>query len=626
MLTAGAATLERESLVAQLRADLAPFPGRAALTWRIALLCSIVAAAGMLFAIPEVAISCYLVIFLMKPDAVANIGTALGLIVLVTLIVALVVFIIQFTIELPILRMATVAFASFLFLYIGAASQLGEIGGIVALIIAFVLTLIDMAPVGAAVDFGLRYAWYLAAMPMALMAVFNLFLGMSPVRLLRQTLLTRLATATEAIDAGNPRGHRALLDLLRADNAALEQQAGFVRLLALTGRPAASQIAADVRASYRLMLAVSALPDTLAEGRRSALASSIRATARALQAGESPSRHTFEEGGEDATEREIFATLNILAGAPEDPVLAAPKTSFFFPDALTNPAYQRFALKTTAAAMICYLVYAGINWQGIHTAMVTCYVAALGSTGETVHKLFLRIGGCLIGAAMGVASILFVIPYIDNVGGLMALVFGGVLVGAWVSTGPERLSYAGVQIALAFLLTILQGFGPSTSVDAAWDRIIGILFGNLVIYLIFTQLWSASIERTVRDHLGAALAGLYRLAALAAERRGGAVPDAALVESELGKAAEALDLFRFEPAAIRARPELEAALGRWREEMTTLAREIFVKRADETEVRPRLERLGREIAGIDAPADIDRVTAGGVEDGPANLPASVVKI
>jgi multidrug resistance protein MdtO len=64
------------SLFAQVIHDLAPFPGRAALTWRIALLCALVSAAAMLYKIPEAAISCYLIIFLMKPDAVQNIGTA----------------------------------------------------------------------------------------------------------------------------------------------------------------------------------------------------------------------------------------------------------------------------------------------------------------------------------------------------------------------------------------------------------------------------------------------------------------------------------------------------------------------------------------------------------------------
>lgn len=55
--------------------------------------------------------------------------------------------------------------------------------------------------------------------------------------------------------------------------------------------------------------------------------------------------------------------------------------------------------------------------------MVTCYVASLGTIGETTHKLMLRICGCLLGAAMGVAAIVFVIPHLTSVGGLMALVF-----------------------------------------------------------------------------------------------------------------------------------------------------------------------------------------------------------
>jgi multidrug resistance protein MdtO len=65
--------------------------------------------------------------------------------------------------------------------------------------------------------------------------------------------------------------------------------------------------------------------------------------------------------------------------------------------------------------MICCLVYTGIDWQGIHTAMVTCFVAAQGTTAETVHKLALRVLGCLVGAAMGIAAILFVIPHLRSV-------------------------------------------------------------------------------------------------------------------------------------------------------------------------------------------------------------------
>ena len=584
------------SLIAQAAVDLAPFPGRAALAWRIALLCAIVAAASMMYDIPEAGISCYLIIFLMKPDAVQNIGTALGLIVLVTIVVIGVVPLINATVDSPLLRMLTIALVSFAFLFLGAASQLGEIGGVIALVIAFVLTLVSMAPVADAVTFGLRFAWYLAAMPMALMAVFNLVLGLSPVRLLREALRLRLATAAAAIATGAPGREAALGALLRADNAALEQQAVFVRVLALVGRPAAAQIARDVRAAWRLMLAASALPEDLPAPRRDALVAAIRRTLAALEAGDAPPR-PVADGVANEAEASVFAALDVLAGAPEPEVVPAPKPPFLFPDAFTNPAYQRFALKTTAAAVLCYIIYTGLDWQGIHTAMITCYVAALGTTGETVHKLGLRILGCLIGAAMGIGAVIFVMPQLDGIGGLMALVFCGVLVGAWVSTGNERISYGGVQIALAFLLTVLQGFGPTTSLSAGWDRVVGILLGNLVVYLIFTRIWPVSVEGAVRDHLRGALAGLARLAALAPQRRAGAVPDAALVMKEAGAAEELLDLMRFEPAAIRPGPAVEAALRSANDEIAALARDIAFSREALPGVATRLDSLALQVAG-----------------------------
>ena len=586
---------KHDSLLSQTLADLAPFPDRAALTWRIALLCALVTATSMLFQIPEAAISCYLIIFLMKPDGVQNIVTALGLIVLVTIVVAFVVLLINATIESPLLRLLSIALVSFVFLYIGAASQLGEIGGVIGLIIAFVLTLIDMAPAGDAVSYALRYAWYLVAMPMALMAVFNLVLGLSPVRLLRATLRERLSVTAEAI-AGAPGALDKLVELLSADNSAVEKQAGFVKVLNLVSKDAAGQITRDVRASYRLMLAASSLPADMAADRRNELAAQIRLAIAALDGGRQPLPPAAAAASVSPAEREILAALAVIAGAPESEVIPAPKPPFFAPDAFSNPDYQRFALKTTAAAMICYVVYTGIDWQGIHTAMITCYVAALGTTGETVHKLGLRIVGCLIGATMGIAAILFVIPQIESIGGLMALVFAGTLVGAWVSTGNERIAYGGVQIALAFLLTVLQGFGPSTSLDTAWDRIAGILLGNLVVYLIFTRLWPVSVESAVRAHLGSALAGLKRLAALAPERRLHAIPEAALIRNETGKATEALALIPFEPHSIRPASQTEDALRRAALDIEILARDIYLGGATDEATESRISQLTTTVA------------------------------
>ena len=499
--------------------------------------------------------------------------------------------------------MLAIAAVSFIFLFIGAASQLGEIGGVIALVIAFVLTLVGMAPAGDAVSYALRYAWYLAVMPMALMAVFNLFLGLSPVRLLRDALRQRLVAAAGALDGRD----EALCELLRADHAALAQQAMFASLLALVGKPAAAQIGRDVRAGYRLMLAAAALPADSAH--RESLAAAIGEAIAAIDAGRAPRCPDALPIGAGAAETEIVAALSILAGAPEGEVVPAPKPAFFAADALTNPDHQRFALKTTAAAVICYVIYAGLDWQGIHTAMITCYVAALGTTGETVHKLGLRIAGCLVGATMGAVAVLFVEPQLDSIGGLMAMVFAGVLVGAWVSTGRERISYGGVQIALAFLLTVLQGFGPGTSLDSGWDRVVGILLGNLVVYLIFTRVWPVSVEGAARDHLRASLAALARLAALPPERRAGGVADAALAGLEAGKAGELLALMPYEPLAIRPAEATQAMLCDVSEEIGALTRDIYLNRMALDGTATRLRHLAMRIAG--APQRDDPAAIGG---------------
>lgn len=579
------------SLIRQLLADLAPFPGRAGRTWRAALLCAIVSAVAMAYEIPEAAISCYLVIFIMKPDGSESMLTAIGLIVLVTLVVAFVVVLARWTADAPMLRLAAMAFVSFCLLFLGAASKLGEVGGVIALVIAFALTLVDQVPVGDAITVGLRYAWDMAVMPMALMVVFNLALGRFPVTLLRETLRHRLSVAAAVLEGTDGAAAGELQDLLREGNGEAQQRVGRVRLLHLVSSDAVRQIARDVDASYLLLL-VAAGAEALPVETRAGLAGQVRAALAALDRDEAMPVPPPAATPAGPAERDMRLALAVMAGAePPLPQAAGKKEGFLAADAWTNPDYQRFALKTTLAAMVCYIIYAGIDWQGIHTAMITCYVAALGTTGETVHKLALRISGCLVGAAIGLGAILFVVPHLEGIGGLMALVFAGTLVGAWVSSGNERIAYGGVQIALAFLLTILQGFGPSLDLGTARDRIMGILLGNLVIYLIFTRIWPAPIAPVVRARLSEALAALARVARVPEALRAGAVGQAALVCERLTRAEDALALLPFEPPALRPAPEEEARLRAVSRDLSALNRDILLAQADLSPIAGNLAAL-----------------------------------
>ncbi|CAH1669882.1 Multidrug resistance protein MdtO [Chelatococcus asaccharovorans] len=535
-------------IIRQVRRDLEPFPGRSGMTWRIALLCALVAAVAMLYKIPEPAIGCYLVIYLMKPNAAVNIALAIGATILVTIVVAVVLVLVQWTIDIPALRLATMALAAFLLVFLGSVSRLGPLGSDMALVVTFALSLTSDVPVGEAATRGLLYAWQMVTMPMALMLVFNLVLGWTPDRLLRSSLRERMETAADALRSDNT---LAMRRLLREGNGEQQQMAMLVRLFHYAPAAAGMGLSQAVDSSYRLLLAIAALPQALAPEWRARLAAECQRAAEALshQAPREADRAVLTEATDPAA-REAARAVGALA-APAKTWAPMPQEPFFAADALSNPDHQRFALKTAAAAMACYLIYTGIDWQGIHTAMITCFVAALGTTAETVHKLALRIVGCLIGAAMGIAAILFVIPQITSVGGLMVLVFLGILPAAWVSSGSERISYGGVQIGLAFLLTILQGFEPSIDMDSARDRIIGILLGNVMVYLVFTQIWPVSVTHGVKLRLASAFAALAQLARRAPDETSAAASDASEAESEIAAAANSLALALFEPRRLR---------------------------------------------------------------------------
>ena len=493
------------------RHDLLPFDGRFAMAWRVAAQCSLATLVFMTYGIPLAAIGCYLILFLMKQDSAENSLMAIGLTILVALVVVMLLYLVRWTIDYPMWRIIVIAVGSFIFIYIGAASQLGEIGNVLALVVGFAMTLLSDIPFGEVATRALLYAWLMTVTPMAIIVIFNLFLGRSAVRLLKSQLTLRLATIENVL---LEKSHADTLQpLLQEGNEEMKKRAANIKLLHLISTAQTRYLISAIDETYRLLLAVTKLDHNLPEQQRLALAAQCHQASKAINEGYPPNTATIQSSISYGTDPNEVAkqAIDTLLGNYPIPSTKAIKTPAFFKDALTNRNYPRFAIKTTAAALICYIVYTAIDWQGIHTAMITCYVAALGTTAETVHKLTLRIIGCLIGAAMGVASILFLIPHMTSIFSLMLLVFIAILIAGWVSSGSERIAYAGIQIGLAFLLTVLQGFGPDISMSAASDRIIGILLGNVVMYLIFTRIWPQSIYSMVHQKLNEALNDLSHM-------------------------------------------------------------------------------------------------------------------
>lgn len=540
-----------------LSSELRPFEGRMATAWRVAALCALTTLVFMTYGIPLAPIACYLVLFVMKPDPAESILMAIGISILVSIVVVVLVLLTRWSIEVPLWRMVILATASFLFLYIGAASQLGPAGSIIALVIAFIMTLIGDVPVGELATRALLYAWLMALVPMGLIITFNAGFGRSAVKLLRKGLAKRLRLSARALAEDSISVNEEMRTVMSEGNETLQSYARFVRLFHLVPRAEIDALTAGIMRSYMMLLSIHVSRKTEHDSH----ATRNDLTRQRLEQRCRDLADTVEKGqlrGNQQYDRTVLGNNNVLDShlsnftepVPADPDTA--KAGFFYADALTNPTYQHFALKTTGAAILCYLIYTALDWQDIHTAMVTCYVAALGTTGETLHKLTLRIVGCLIGAAMGIFSILFLMPHMTSIDELMVLVFVGTLGAAWVSSGSERISYAGVQVGLAFLLTVLQGFGPDVHLSVATDRIIGILLGNTVLFLVFTYVWPVSAVQTVQRKLSDVLDTLQRQVDKPVSFEVQLPPDqVAQALGALASSKEELKLVHFEPQNIR---------------------------------------------------------------------------
>ena len=97
-----------------------------------------------------------------------------------------------------------------------------------------------------------------------------------------------------------------------------------------------------------------------------------------------------------------------------------------------------------------------------------------------------RLLGLLTGGVIcGIGSQVFILPSVDSIVGF-ALPFAAVSAGAaWIATSSPRLSYFGRQMALAYYLTMFQTWGISASLATSRDRLMGILLGLLVMWLVF---------------------------------------------------------------------------------------------------------------------------------------------
>lgn len=172
----------------------------------------------------------------------------------------------------------------------------------------------------------------------------------------------------------------------------------------------------------------------------------------------------------------------------------------FVADAFSNPDHLKFAIRGMLATLLSYVVYTALDWPGLSTSIATCIITALTTIGASRQKQFLRLGGAIIGGfVFGMGAQVFVLPHLDSITGFAILFAVVTAISAWIGTSSAKLSYLGLQLALAFYLINLQEFAIQSSLSIARDRVVGVLLGLLCMWLVFDRLWVRDALQEMED-------------------------------------------------------------------------------------------------------------------------------
>jgi uncharacterized membrane protein YccC len=208
-----------------------------------------------------------------------------------------------------------------------------------------------------------------------------------------------------------------------------------------------------------------------------------------------------------------------------DPTMSARPRSWSLRSWSPDPAALKIGLKAALGLELCYLVMLGLDWPGLVTSAVTCVVIAQTTVGANLSKAVLRQVGAVLGGLLGLIAIVVFMPNLHDLTAFLVVLGAGYLVAAWINVGGPRTAYAGIQTALALGIVLLSGFGPTTDLVGARDRVLGILLGAGVMGVIDQVLWPVQARRAMRPTLARALRLMAVLARVGARHGDGRLAD-----------------------------------------------------------------------------------------------------
>jgi multidrug resistance protein MdtO len=523
----------RPNWLTWLRREMAPFPGRDTMTVRLVVTVTLVTIISMTLQVPNLFFSAFFIFFVTKENRALTLLTGVIMVVGTTIAMAISLFLFRYTFDYPELRVPVMAVLIFIGMFLSRVFVIGPLGFVIGFFASLTQTMSERAPDTEALVRSQLWLWMALVYPIAVTIFINqILLPADPWPVLVRALTQRLNTAASAlkrnIKDGSSGGQTnpALLELATRGSSPLLALLNFAESKDAVLKHRHASLVASIAASEHLLHATAALelrqPQKLSADDL-LCAQSLLAEIDALKIilpEHEPVLGPRQKEVAKATLPQLrelqFATESFRDGLiryiTEDQKPAPKeKKRLFIPDAFTNPSHVRFALKVTLAAMICYLIYSGLNWPGINTAFLTCCFIALENTGATIRRGWLRLIGCAIGGGMGYFAIFFCIPHMESITSLVLLTAAASAIIGWIAAGTDRISYAGAQAAFAFFLCVFQGFAPEANFTTIRDRLTGIILGIVASSIVLRYVWPEHAIDSLRATLGRLLRNLSQL-------------------------------------------------------------------------------------------------------------------
>jgi multidrug resistance protein MdtO len=525
----------RPAWLVWLRRELAPFPGRKAMTIRLVVAVAIVTVVSMALQVPLLAYSAYFCFFFTKENQVLTLFICVLAILGVTAATIITLLLYTWTFDYPELRIPIMACFIFCAMFLARTFVIGLLGFGLGFLSAFMFIIGESAPDTDTLVRNELWLWVAVVYPIVLTIFVNqLLLPTSPWTTLVRVLGLRLDAASAALNrvirtgsAGGQTNQRllnlatsggtqmlGLLHFAEMEEPSLMRRHPFLvetisaashlanATASLEFRDPEALSADDILHAKTLLPEIEQLKTILPEkerilhARKTPLPLPALPQLRELQFAVESFRDTMIRDHSD---------YSSTHGAKS-------KKPLFIPDAFTNPTHVQFALKVTFAAMTCYILYCALDWPGIRTSFITCIVIALGNTtGAVIYKSWLRFFGCLAGGLAGYLAIFLLIPHMVSITSLVLLIVAVSALAGWIASGTERISYAGLQFAFAFYLSIFDGFEPEVNLSTIRDRLVGIILGIIVSAVVFRYVWQEHAADQLRATLGRVLRTLSKM-------------------------------------------------------------------------------------------------------------------